>query len=121
MRVELKKIGSDKRHTFLAEVGRDGEKSGWNGEIVITILLKNIRLKKTGQIVANHLWFTKGIQFEDSECEEGDEIEFSARVAEYGKGWQGRKAEEIGEDSFKTDWKLERPSKIKVVSKEVRI
>ena len=118
MRIELKNLGSEKRYTFTARVGRQGTKSGWQGEVVHTILLHNVRLKENGKKVTNHIWFTFGLNFEDSECQEGDMISFSARVSTYNKGWQGKKSEEYGEYRSEQDWKLERPTKIKIIEKE---
>lgn len=117
MRIELKNLGSEKRYTFTARVGRQGTKPGWQGEIIDTILLNNVKLKENGKEVTSHIWFILGTNFENSECQEGDIIEFSARVSYYEKGWRGKKAEEYGESRTEKDWKLERPTKIKIIQK----
>jgi hypothetical protein len=111
MRQELKKL-QEQRKTFVGDFKRYGSKTNWHGFPEKTILLINIR-GSGREIFADHIWFklTKG--FENiGELEEGDTIQFDARVKKYVKGWHGRKAEEYGEERYETDYKLNFPTKI---------
>jgi len=120
MRKELENIGTEKRYTFIAEFVREGIKKGWHGDLDETILLKNVKLKESGKILCDHIWFTKGSQWGEYDWIPGDIVEFSARVGEYYKGYQGRKAEENGELWTQKDWKLERPTRIKQISQNMK-
>lgn len=102
------------RETFQGEFVRYGLKSGWHGQDK-TILLRNIK-RKDGKIVSDHLWFnfTKGFS-NLGELQEGDIIQFDARVKEYEKGYKGWR-----EDVYKPieiDYKLSHPTKIMKVNK----
>ena len=76
------------------------------------MLLKNVIDLKTGRKVADHLWFNFTLGFEDAEPKENDVLEFNARVKMYSKGYQGNRADELGEASFERDWKLSFPTKV---------
>ena len=43
------------RHRFAATIDRIGVKDGWRS--AITVLLKDVELADTGDVVADHLWF----------------------------------------------------------------
>jgi hypothetical protein len=47
----------------------------------------------------------------------GTTFEFDARVDAYVKGYQGRRAEELGLTSFGIDYHLERPTKVTVIAR----
>lgn len=116
-RKNLQKIGRKERHRFTATFVRFGEKNGYWGSKK-TILLKNIKLLDTDEIVTDHLWFTYGKLFERLNLNKGDVIEFNARVGKYTKGWISKKNwYERGCPPVQTDYKLEYPSKITVVSR----
>ena len=115
MRQELKKF-KEQRKTFIGEFKRYGSKSSWHGFPEKTILLINIRDYSNKKIVTEHIWFkiTKGFE-KLGELKESDKIQFDARVKEYIKGWHGRKAEEYGEEKYEEDYKLNFPTKIKLI------
>ena len=94
MRGKLKAIGNKERHRYSAEVAQFGWKSGWN-EPEPTIMLEN------------HKWSVI--------------ISFDARVAKYVKGYKGDWwyfFEKTGHfpTPISTDYKLERPTKMKIES-----
>ena len=110
MRKELKKLGSEDRYEFIGTFDRLGVKNGYKG-VETTVLLTNIVLKETGDLITDHLWFnfTKG--FANADLKQGDKVSFSARVSRYEKGYKGYK-----EDVYcpvETDYKLSYPSKVK--------
>ena len=118
-RSELRRLGSGERHIFSAEPVRMGTKTNsYMGYEEETILLKNVKYGE--KIITDHLWFNYGVNFSSALAEQENEdgtfkpciIEFSGRVAIYEKGWRGRKAEEEGEAEYKTDYKIERPTKV---------
>jgi hypothetical protein len=93
---------------FRAVVERFGIKPGrfnWLAKPIKTILLKNVCIVKTGEVVADHVWFTVGIMSEFDRLSPGDFVEFNARVADYTKGYH--------KDNF--DFKLSNPTKIEWV------
>ena len=122
MRSELKELGYNRRHMFIAEFNRYGTKRGWEGAVLETILLTNIRLKDSHKQVANHLWFNKTLGFGAlGELKTGDIIVFEGRVDTYEKGYKGRYAEEQGESWTETDYKISRPTKIRLVKSSVSV
>ncbi|MEA3423127.1 MAG: hypothetical protein U9Q80_04995 [Bacillota bacterium] len=108
MRNELEKI-EGYRGKFSGVFVRKGIKNGYKGQLE-TILLKDI-VDSNKKIVANHLWFnyTKGF-ISLGKLEEGDVIEFNARVKVYEKGYQGFK--EDVPNWLEYDYKLSHPSKV---------
>lgn len=122
MRLELKGLGHNKRYKFIAEFNRYGTKKGWEGATLETILLINICLKDSHKQVANHLWFNKTMGFGAlGELKAGDIIEFEGRVDTYEKGYKGRYAEEQGGSWAETDYKISRPTKIRLVKSGVSV
>lgn len=109
MRKELKNIGSEKRHKFIGTFERTGKKHGYKGDLK-TILLLNIRDAETNELVTDHLWFnfTKG--FYEANLQEGDEVQFEARVEDYVKGYFGYREDVYIPESV--DYKLSRPTHI---------
>ena len=108
MRKKLKKM-EEIRSTFKGTFVRFGTKNGYKGPEK-TILLKDIK-NINNQIITKHLWFnfTKG--FAKLNLEEGDIVQFDARVKEYLKGYFGYK-----DDVYKSaeiDYKLSHPTKVK--------
>ena len=67
----------------------------------------------TNQVVADHLWFTKGRTL--STLRVGDMVEFDARVGDYVKGYAGRR--EVYDRPLELDYKLKNPTKLKVISR----
>ena len=91
---------------------RLGQKLGWQGRTEQTVLLSDIRRKKTGVVVASHLWFgyTKG--FAALDLHEGDIVSFVARVKGYEKGYRGRR-EDIYDAPVSVDYQLSRPTQVR--------
>lgn len=108
MRTKLSKINGQ-RDKFKATVKRFGTRIGYKGYPIKTILLINI-IDMTGKEVSDHLWFDVGKTFEKVKLEEGDRIQFHARVKPYWKGYRGN-----GEMPD-LDYKLSYPSQIVKIS-----
>ena len=111
MRNELKLLAGE-RNVFTGEFVRFGTKQGYKG-IERTVLLKNIK-NSLCEVVTDHLWFnfTKGFASIESQLVEGVEVEFTARVKQYTKGYKGYR-----DDVYKpieVDYKLSHPTKIKI-------
>src|SRR5690348_16275744 len=86
MRTELQKI-QGKRGKFYGTFEKYGSKKNWKGYEETTILLKDIK-DEEGKIVSDHLWFNETKGFEKiGELNEGDTIQFEARVRPYTKGY----------------------------------
>lgn len=134
MREKLAKVGTQSRFRFSGKFVRFGSKRGWEGVEETTILLKDIKWLATGKQVADHLWFNHTYGFSEAIdsflgmaqampqeyiqkmlLEKNATFEFDGRVENYEKGWQGRQAEEAGEWKSEKDWKISRPTKIKVI------
>lgn len=134
MRKDLGGVGSVVRKRFRGVFVRFGSKRGWQGDVEDTILLRDIVLLDSGKRVSDHLWFNFTQGFSDAICsflgvdydfrqddvqrmllEHHAVFEFDGRVAEYVKGWQGRRAEEEGEASRSVDWKISHPTKVRIV------
>lgn len=114
MRTELRKL-SNQRRLFTGIFVRIGTKSGWQGKILETVLIKDIR-DSNNKLITNHLWFNLTKGFQNIDFKEGNKIQFMARVTSYYKGYKGRRAEELGLDSYEEDFKLSFPTKIKKAS-----
>lgn len=105
-RIKLKEIGKDERHRYIATVGRVGVKrNSYKGYGERTILLKDIKLLGSDDVITDHLWLTCGVTLKKLDLKAGDSIEFNARVASYYKGYY--------KDDI--DYKLERPTKYTVI------
>jgi hypothetical protein len=110
MRKELAEY-NEERARFRGVFVRYGKKTAYRGPDLITILLKDITGVNSGQVMCDHLWFnhTKGFAALGP-LQEGDVLEFDARVKQYVKGYFGRR-----DDVFKPaerDYKLSHPTKI---------
>ncbi len=110
MRKELKSINKQ-RLNFSATVERFGFKSAFRGPDIKTILLKNV--KTNGKVLTDHLWLTCGKWSEKLNI--GDIISFDARVSTYTKGYKGYR-DDIYDKPVETDYRLERPTKIRVTN-----
>lgn len=112
MRKDLKPI-RDERMEFYGTFVRYGSKIGY-GRPVRTLLFKDVTRADTGQVVADHIWFTanKGFDACYSKMKEDVVVSFTARVSLYEKGYKGnygsRKRHPISKD-----YKLSYPTKIK--------
>lgn len=114
MRKNLKAVNG-KRMRFTAEVERFGTKPNWHGFPETTILLRDVRFAADGKIACDHLWFKQGNWATGLDV--GTRFAFDARVDSYAKGYQGRKAEELGLSSYSVDYHLERPTKVAILSR----
>lgn len=117
-RKNLKKLGDQERHRFIGTVGKFGWKAGWNYPEE-TIMLKDIKLFSSDEILTDHLWFNLGKQFASLNLKEGDVISFDARVGKYRKGYYGNIDYFFEKNGYfppspTIDYKLERPTKIRL-------
>ena len=112
MRTELMNIGSEERLTFKGVFERFGMKRGWKGRTETTVLLTDIR-DADGDKITDHLWFNLTKGFSQTHLEQGDIIQFEARVDTYLKGYQGYRMDV--DKPVELDAKLSRPTKIKKV------
>ena len=77
------------RHRFAATIDRIGVKDEWRS--AITVLLKDVELADTGDVVADHLWLRYGPWANElaSGLQVGARITFDAVVTRYVKGYTG--------------------------------
>lgn len=114
MRKELKEM-QNIRKTFTGKFKRYGSKTNWHGFPEKTVLLIEIK-DSSGREVTDHIWFRMTKGFENlGELREGAVVQFDARVKEYIKGYNGYKEEVQWERPIEQDYKLNNPSKIKVL------
>ena len=103
------------RKTFTGVFKRYGTKTNWHGFPEKTILLTDIK-DIVGNKLADHIWFSMTKGFEKlGELKEGDLVKFDARVKLYFKGYNGYKEEICWEKPIEKDYKLNNPTKIKVM------
>jgi hypothetical protein len=123
MRSELKALGSHRRYTFVATFERYGSRENhFSAYPEITMLFLNVMERCSGKKVTDHIWLKCGKRMETlGELKKGDMIQFDARVDQYVKGYQGRKAEEMGEDWSELDWRLSFPTNVKRIEKQTVI
>lgn len=109
MRKKLKELGDWERHTFIGRFERVGYKKSYK-YCQPTLLLTNIVLKETGELITDHLWlnYTKGF-WNLGELLTGDQIQFNGRVTRYFKGYFGT--------SKTANYKIERPTQIKMANR----
>lgn len=100
------------RTKFRGTVDRFGTKANWHGLPEPTLLLKNILFAETSREATDHLWFTVGKTIERLQLQPGDTVEFEARVVLYEKGYVN---ERHGIDDRQVDYKLNRPTKFKII------
>jgi len=107
------------RRRFQGCFVRFGAKSGYKGPVT-TVLLKDIVEVASGEVVADHLWFTMGKRFESLKLEPGDTVRFDARVTDYIKGYRGRQDDDDYEcKPVERDFRLSFPTKFVKVSPSV--
>lgn len=119
MRTELQKIGSKDRHRFEGRVIKFGiasNKFSPYKNLDETILLGDVYiLDENGQrdeLVTDHLWFKRTLQFQRIDAQPGDIIQFDARVDDY------YKRDQYADYYSKIrDYRLVRPTKIKNISR----
>lgn len=111
MRKALKQLNGERRR-FSGVFVRFGEKPGWKGKTLTTVLLKDIK-DASGKIVSDHLWFSLTKEFEKLVLKEGTRIAFDARVKQYYKGYQGYR--EDVDKPVERDFRLANPTKVQIV------
>lgn len=113
MRKKLKTIEGE-RIRFRATVEKFGKKTNFKGFPEDTILFKNVIRVDNGEEATDHIWFTVRKTIESLNLNPGDVVEFDARVGDYVKGyvnfWQGI-------DERTLDYKLNRPTKFKILKR----
>ena len=77
------------RQRFAATIDRIGVTNGWRP--AITVLLKDVELADTGDVVADHLWLRYGPWAEELAAgfQVGARITFDAVATQYVKGYTG--------------------------------
>jgi hypothetical protein len=111
MRKRLKSLQNE-RKIYRATVQDFGEKSNRWGTRK-TILLANVILIETEELITDHLWFNQG-QW-SSGLSIGDEFEFHAKAGSYKKGYVNHR---LGIDERRYDYRLKRPTRVQVVQKK---
>ena len=117
MRKELKELNGQ-RDIYIATFVREGLKSSYKGSQLPTILLKDVIRASDKKLMCDHLWFNKTKAFSALDLRVGLEIQFTARVKQYSKGYLGTKKEI--KRSIKQDFKLSHPTKVSAVGTDVK-
>ncbi|KKM47404.1 hypothetical protein LCGC14_1558720 [marine sediment metagenome] len=118
--IELRKILAEKfklnqREKYKATFKRFGVKNGYKGDTKTVLLLDVV--DQNHKLVASHLWMNCGKRFDKLQLEEGDFVQFYARVKIYGKRYQGY--DEYGvHGSLSIDYGLCYPSKVVKLSQK---
>ena len=115
MRVELEKLNGT-RVRFTGRITKYGRKRGYKGNYKETILLTNIRFKDDNKEATDHIWITVGVKLSSMQLEVGEEIEFTAIIREYYKGYIS-KNKEVSKQTL--DYKLIYPGNIKRIPKNL--
>lgn len=101
----------EERWRFRGFFVRYGHKNAYRGLPITTFLLCDVCLAENGEQVTDHLWFTETKGFKAvGFLNEGDCLEFDARVGTYRKGYQGHR-EAVYKPAYR-DWRLSYPTKI---------
>ncbi len=103
MRKNMKTINGS-RLRFRGVVERFGTKPNWHGFPEDTLLLRDVTRLDTGEVVCDHLWFTRGLTW--AGISQGATVESDARVGVYEKGYVNRRQ---WIDERELDYKLTRP------------
>ena len=98
-RIKLEKLNGQKLE-FISIIEEFDEEPSLKGPPVPTILLKDISILETGEIIADSLYFAKGNSWKN--CKVGDQVSFEARVVYY---------------PMSLDYRLEMPNKVSVLEK----
>ena len=111
MREKLKAI-AEERLRFVGVFVRYGKKEGFRGRTQETLLLRDVRECANGNLVSDHLWFNLTDQFANLRLQNGDTVEFDARVKKYEKGYVNKLAKI---NNRKEDYRLSHPTNVKKV------
>ena len=105
-----------RRGTFTATFKRFGEKRGFKGWLVKTVLLIGVS-DTSGKITADHIWFTCGKQFKEAALVEGDRVQFVGRITTYEKGYKGSREWDDEMPTVSTDYRISFPTQVKNLSR----
>lgn len=113
-RIELAKRNGD-RDEYTGTFVRTGLKRG-HVKPIPTVLIKDIRDRTTGALMADHLWFklTKG--FQALNLQANDIVSFRGRAQIYMKGYKGNR-DDVEGNPIKLDFMLARPTKIQKIGR----
>jgi hypothetical protein len=103
-----------RRFRYTGTVERFGIKRSFGHE-KSTLLLRDVRTID-GDLVADHLWFTRGKWSEEITI--GDRIAFDARAAAYQKGYAGDRWEVIAErgSGRSASHRLSNPTRVEILN-----
>ena len=113
---ERLKASEGVRARFVALFSKVGKKRNYKGYSEDTILLSQVKDADTGELVADHVWFTFTKGFEAVNARPGDLLQFEARIKEYKKGYVNKAA---GINQRRTDYKLSHPGKIQKINSHI--
>jgi len=104
----------NERNRYKGVFSKYGLKSSYKGYSKITILLTDVKIVSTGEVVTDHLWFNQTKRFKEiGPLYPGDVVAFDGRVTPYEKGYV---SEREGIDERQIDYRLSYPTKINLVS-----
>ena len=113
MRKELKKL-EGQRDLFVGTFVREGLKTAFKGAPLLTLLLKDVKRVSDQKLMCDHLWLNKTKALTALRLSTGEQVQFAARVAQYSKGYLGRK--DVPNKNVTQDFKLSRPTQVTVLS-----
>lgn len=103
---------SGERRRFHAIFSKYGKKPGYHDYAEETILLTDVKDWTSGELVADHLWFTLTKGFREVGLIKGQRIAFDARIKKYMKGYVNQKYK-INQRT--SDYKLSHPTRIAAI------
>lgn len=117
-RLRLKKLGFKDRHRFTATVARFGEKTGYDGKPVITIMLADVALYASPHdILTGHIWVSQGKWVKwAKKLRLGQRISFNAHVGRYLAGFKISTANQSSWD--REDFRLVNVSHLTILDAE---
>jgi hypothetical protein len=104
------------RGRFTAVFARRGKKRGFDGRAPVpTALFVDVR-DEAGQLVADHLWFTVGVQIAALDLQPRDAVGFEARVTQYWKGRVSGRYDDTDWQPQEKDYRLSWPTGFRKLS-----
>ena len=89
MRTNLKKLGFDEPHTYIATFSHTSTRRDDMDWLQETVLLTDVYRADTMEFMTDHLWFDYTFGFRDVKLQKGDRIQFEAKVESYERGYKG--------------------------------
>jgi hypothetical protein len=80
-----------------------------------TVLVRDVRDVRTGELLADHLWFNNGSTWKKAALKRGDVVVFEARVIEYRVGHWGQDTIEQVLNPPRIDYRLKHACELKLV------